>query len=202
MKTIKTIYQSLVGLAASAMLAFMAQAESASAFTLITDPGDPLLVTGIEDLDVGGKLFDVEFEFGTFNDVYGNVGDFRVLDGDTPYFWGDSAGAIIAAESIVAALGNIHYTFDNGVVTFDGFLVPSTVVFATFLYVGYGDKLLGVDRDEVLYAHKAGSGLAPSDVPFFTPFAVFRAEIPEPTSTVAILAVAGTGLLATRKGKK
>lgn len=105
MQTIKTIRQSMAGLAASAVLAF-GLAERASAFNLITNPDYANVVAGIEDLNIGGTLFDVVFEYDTFDNVYGNVGDLTDLEGDIPTFWDDESGAEEAAATIIAALGD------------------------------------------------------------------------------------------------
>ncbi|MEM9539552.1 MAG: PEP-CTERM sorting domain-containing protein [Cyanobacteria bacterium P01_E01_bin.42] len=228
MKTIKTICQSMAGLAASAVLA-LGVAESASAHTLIFDESDPNLVTGIEGLDIAGTEYDVRFVFGSFNDVFGNTGDLSVLEGNTPAFWLDEVGADEAADAIATALGDMYGT--TSVSTFDyvglvdGFVVPFGVLNLDLWVVEYSMDLIAYPDDDFVEEYWFQLDIPLSSDPWACdqyelgeggdkldcPWAVFFGDVvdeedgrtvPEPTSTIAILAVAGTGLLATRKRKK
>ncbi|MBP0017442.1 MAG: hypothetical protein J7647_07780 [Cyanobacteria bacterium SBLK] len=197
MKT-QTIFKSIAGLAASAVLT-LGFSQRASAFTLITDPGDPYLVTSIEDLNVAGTLYDVEFIFDSFDNIYGNVGNVEELEGSTPTFWNNTALGEIAALEVMGAMGDSFGTWrvDESLLL-DSFMViigsrpsPFSGVVSSW-YDGTPSLLIdGLDP-----------GLHSTAHPMQLPYAVFSpASTPEPIGTVAILAGAGMGLFATRKGK-
>lgn len=77
-------------------------------------------------LDIGGTLYDVSFHPGnSFNDLWDQDDD-NVFGGGSsvfvasPTFWQDQAGALLATQAIIGALGNAGTTTG----TYDGFLVP------------------------------------------------------------------------------
>ncbi|MBP0017757.1 MAG: PEP-CTERM sorting domain-containing protein [Cyanobacteria bacterium SBLK] len=203
-KTIKTICQSLAGLAASAMLA-LGVAESALAFKLITDPSNDFLVTGIEGLDIDGTKYDVSFIRDSFNNVYGNDLENNVVftEENTPLFWGDSDGAKLATTAIIEALDDTYYvTYGYQDRPVDRFYVP--------YYWENGSVDLWEDYWNILNVDLVSAAGFGVDLDFsdgeedyvWTKFVEIHQSVPEPASTIAILAVAGTGLLATRKRKK
>ncbi len=184
MKT-NTICQAIAGLAASAVLA-LGFSQSASAFTL--KYGNKGVVTGIEDLDISGTKYDVQFKYGSFNSVYKNV---NVLEGERPTFWGKSSLGKIAAMEIKSALGKTFVLGNKSML-----LVP----------IGGEESQVKVWRLQKKQGQKIRLiNFSTSEIT--RPYAVFTevsspvVSTPEPGSTVAILAVAGTGLLATRKRK-
>ncbi|MBP0018852.1 MAG: PEP-CTERM sorting domain-containing protein [Cyanobacteria bacterium SBLK] len=207
----KKIVQSL-GLIAGIILISLSFQQSASAFNLIFhgQPNrwvtKPWGVTGIEDLDVNGMLYDVEFVFGSFDEVFlYNVGDLTELEGMTPMFWDDLDDGKAAAAAIMEALGphsneiycGLRCPF-NG---FDVFRVPVGAVHSTHLR-SWGDNTVPLHNDILQPSdthHRANQSLYArfqlADNPSLT-------SVPEPASTVALLAIAGTGFLTTRKRKK
>ncbi|MEM9538476.1 MAG: PEP-CTERM sorting domain-containing protein [Cyanobacteria bacterium P01_E01_bin.42] len=196
-KTIKTICQSLAGLAASAVLA-LGVAESASAFTLIYSESQT--VTGISGLDIDGTKYDVEFIDASFNEVFGNVGDLTEFEEETPTFWGDEVGAASAGWAVGTALGDSTLGVGNAV----SFVIPvQEFVFREGVVLWEGAEwcfVCGV-FDSAMYGgimtDEGGTAIAK-----FTQLPEEVESVPEPASTIAILAVAGTGMLATRKRKK
>ncbi|NES02179.1 MAG: hypothetical protein F6K22_04615 [Okeania sp. SIO2F4] len=94
--------KTLLAAAATSAVLLFSSVSCAEAFTLLyEDPSDTQKVTGIEDLTIDGTEYDVSFEFGSFNDVFRNIGDLTELEGKTPEFWGDFSGAMKAAQAIV-----------------------------------------------------------------------------------------------------
>ena len=88
------------------------------------------LVTELLGLDVDGTSYDVRIHTG-FNDTFnalwdGDDDDLFGADGSlfdsAPTFWGDSVGALAAAEAIIGALGSLDTT-KFGIIT-DSFRVP------------------------------------------------------------------------------
>lgn len=55
-------------------------------------------VTHITELDVGGTLYNVDFEYTGYGSVF--------PDGKTPFFWGKEIGTIAATDAINAALNS------------------------------------------------------------------------------------------------
>ena len=104
------------------------------AATLITDPSDSLLVTGITNLDVGGTFYDVQFHTGaSFDQIWDVDSDLIFGEGDAslidqqPTFWGGNySGALAAAQAISTALGTQYYLVGEGTPS-DFFLVPYQV---------------------------------------------------------------------------
>ena len=84
-----------------AVVFFVAQITGASAVTIHASGGE---VTAIEALDIGGVLYNVDFEASSFSTF-----------GGTTDFWGDSAAAIAASEAINAVLNNSAYQLVNNV---------------------------------------------------------------------------------------
>ncbi|NEP73782.1 MAG: hypothetical protein F6K25_28990 [Okeania sp. SIO2G4] len=76
--------------------AYLFAPPSASAFELVR--GDDGAVESILDLEVDGEFFNVEFLFGTYNDIY---------DGTFDFFGGASASS--AASAIVHVLGDSEF---------------------------------------------------------------------------------------------
>ncbi|MGD1716286.1 PEP-CTERM sorting domain-containing protein [Dapis sp. BLCC M172] len=102
--------KTLLATVATTVVLLFSGVSSAEAFTLLyEDPSDTQKVTGIEDLTIDGTEYDVSFEFGSFNDVFGNTGDLIELEGKTPEFWGNYSGAMKAAQAIIDALGEDSY---------------------------------------------------------------------------------------------
>lgn len=60
-------------------------------------------VTGIQNLAVGQVNYDVTFEIGRFGDVFNVISSFPSLVYESTFF-GDSDGALLATQSILAAL--------------------------------------------------------------------------------------------------
>ncbi|MEM9542308.1 MAG: PEP-CTERM sorting domain-containing protein [Cyanobacteria bacterium P01_E01_bin.42] len=113
-----------------------------------------------------------EFVRNPFDDVVGEEGDFAELAGQTPRVWGDETDAMTADEAISSPL-----------LALDG-------MGETFSQISLGLKSVGTDDASITLASFSTPTLLSS-----------HATVPEPTSTVALFAI-GTGLLATRKGKK
>ncbi len=114
----------LAAAAATSAVLLFSGVSSAQAFTLLyEDPSDTQKVTGIEDLTIDGTEYDVSFEFGSFNDVFGNIGDLTELEGKTPEFWGDLSGAGNATQAIINALGEDSYLYSDDTDLSDSFLV-------------------------------------------------------------------------------
>jgi hypothetical protein len=88
-----------------AVVLFVAQITGASAVTIHASGGE---VTAIEALDLGGTLYNVDFEASSFSTF-----------GGTTDFWGDSAAAIVATEAINDVLNNSIYQLVNNV---DGYI--------------------------------------------------------------------------------
>jgi len=84
-----------------AVVFFTAQNTGASAATIHASGGE---VTAIEALDIGGTLYNVDFEAGSFSTF-----------GGTTDFWEDSAAAIAASEAINDVLNNSIYEQVNNV---------------------------------------------------------------------------------------
>jgi hypothetical protein len=95
-------------------LAFLATTGRLHAAPIIEFFGATTLVTGIQDLDIDGTLYDVVFVEGKYSDVYPSP----VL----PTFFGDSAGAISAANAISDTLTGTTATFFYRTVAVSAFL--------------------------------------------------------------------------------
>jgi hypothetical protein len=86
------------------------------AATVVYDPGEPYAI-GVEDLLVGGKLYNATFHpFTAYDDVWPGP--------DLPTFWGNQALATEAAAGIMAVLGTTALTSTTSQAASDGILVP------------------------------------------------------------------------------
>ncbi len=192
----------LVGIAAPPTLA---QEE------LIEENG---IVTGINYLEIPGfGIFNVSFEFQSFNELFFDpVGS----DGRLPQFWNDAVGGEAAANSIIAALGsdaitNIPNIPEVGLVETDSFFIPFGFLDDSGFVQSFGDsQTLSLEEDELtdqLFASNTQSNLLPWAV--FTPCdsdGVCKdkddAQVPEPSSLLAVLTLGTMGLIGVKQKKK
>lgn len=177
----KTIRQS-AGLIASIVLAFSFAESALAAANPIVDP-ESGLVTGIKDLEISGKKYDVEFVRSSFNEAFGNEGDLAELENEIPMFWNDRTGGQMAENAIATALDDTSL---------------ESSIFIPYEGETKQIELNGLDRALVW------AKFSESKMPLTALENHFSSHvtIPEPTATVALLAITGTGLLATRKDKK
>jgi hypothetical protein len=147
----------------------------ASAANLVLNNGH---ITAIQGLNVSGTLYDVDFRFGSYNDVFTNTNL-------TPTFLGNVTGATAAARAITD-LGNDFTPFKqfiddiNGTV-YNNAYVPSSVFFSpkkNEFRVShkrtYCDK--GVTVWNANGCHEAKSLNTPLMFPIFTPAASLSAS--------------------------
>lgn len=116
------------------------------------------LITSLSNVNIDGTLYNVTFHAGqSFNDLFDNDGDKSFTDSDgsefnrAPHFWGDEAGAMSAANAIIAALGDTDLTnsFANGSFT-DSFNIPFEInANNTSRYRGYGDEFTDPANDNL-----------------------------------------------------
>lgn len=207
------ILSSIVGLSIT-FASVLTLTTRASAFSLVHEDGSfndsNKQVVSINDLsfEVDGeeKLFDVEFLVGSFNDVFGNTEDVSTLEGDTPTFWNQEDNARNAALAIINALGSEAFTIGeaNDVTSqLDSFFVPYEVNPTNNLELQAFYDAPQTSEDNI----STGSVLNLNSALFF-PFAKFRESatpvvtpVPEPSSTIAILLLVGSGLLASHSQK-
>lgn len=89
-----------------------------------------LNATGITGLDLGGTLYNVDFEYGKFNDVFGfNSTTNQFTGGMQPMFFGaDNTGAVVARDAILTALRGSSKSDFNGLdddsTLIDRFYIP------------------------------------------------------------------------------
>jgi hypothetical protein len=183
----------------------------ASAFSLVHEDGSindsNKQVVSINDLsfevDGESKSFDVEFSVGSFNDVFGNTEDVTTLEGDTPTFWNQEDNARNAALAIINALGSEAFTISEAndmTSQLDSFFVPYQANSTNNLELQTFYDAPQTSEDNI----STGSVLNLNSALFF-PFAKFEESatpvvtpVPEPSSTIAILLLVGSGLLVSR----
>ena len=203
MTDLKFVKKALMVAAGATAISLVGSVCEAQAFTLITDPNDSNLVTGIEDLDVNGSLFDVDFVAdSSYDDLFTNTAS-------TPTFSGDREGAEAAATAIISALGDTFataVTTEFGVdVDTDNFEVPYSTL-ATIppigpfpsLVVGWGDFSNLLDVDDLETSNSNGSLLNIQQ-----PIAVFTTAepepVPEPATILGSLAALSLGAVLKKK---
>ena len=192
----------LVGIAAPPSLA---QEE------LIEENG---IVTGINHLEIPGfGIFNVSFEFQSFNELFFDpMGN----GGTLPQFWNDGVGAEAAASSIIAALGsdaitNIANIPEVGLAETDSFFLPFGFLDDSGFVQSFGDnQTLSAQEDELtdqLFASNSESNPLPWAV--FTPCDSDGgckdnddAQVPEPSSLLAILTLGTMGLIGVKHKKE
>lgn len=202
------ILSSIVGFSIS-LASVLTLTSGASAFSLVRENGSvndsDAKVIGINDLsfevDGESKSFDIELLAGSFNEVFANTDDVTTLEGDTPTFWNEEDNARNATVAIIDALGDEAFTVgeENDLTSqFDSFYVPyegnSTNNSELQAFYDAPQK----SEDSIT----TGSVLNLNSSVFF-PFAQFQESaspvttpVPEPSSTIAIFLLAGSGLLA------
>ena len=98
------------------MLMFAGATMQVVAATVVYDPAEPY-ATGIQDLLVGGILYDATFHpFTAYDDVW--------TGSDLPTFWENQTLATEAAGAIIASLGSAALTSTVSQAPSDGILVP------------------------------------------------------------------------------
>lgn len=171
------------------------------------------IVTGINHLEIPGfGIFNVSFEFQSFNELFFDpMGN----GGTLPQFWNDGVGGEAAANSIIAALGsdaitNIANIPEVGLVETDSFFIPFGFLDDSGFVQSFGDtQNLSLEEDELtdqLFASNTQSNVLPWAV--FTPCDSDGgckdkddAQVPEPSSLLAILALGTMGLVGVRQRK-
>jgi hypothetical protein len=151
-----------------------------------TSPGSGI-ATDIEDLDVGGTLYDVLFVRLTANNFYGGTYDF-----------GNATDANAAVDAINAAFNNSGFVFAR--------VGPTDTANTENFYIGYADgsagNVLGTQgqTNTAVIWENLGSSLIPND--FSTMWAGFSpAGVPEPAAAW-LLGSCLIGLIGVARSKK
>ncbi|NET16511.1 MAG: PEP-CTERM sorting domain-containing protein [Okeania sp. SIO1H6] len=201
--------KTLLATAATSAVLLFSGVSSAEAFTLLyEDPSDTQKVTGIEDLMIDGTEYDVSFEFGTFNDVFGNTGDLIELEGKTPEFWGNIYGAHNAGQDIIDALGEDSYLYSipssnsDSIWRSDRFFVPYLSLFTQQFVNMYTDFWPATEKDQIY-----SMSILPnySNYSSTYPIATFDSEVdesdrvPEPSLILGLMGLGGLILRDKRK---
>ena len=149
------------------------------------------LVTGIKNLNVSGTLYDVKFEFGDFEDVFGSPSA-------NDFFFDQNPGtAFEAAVAISEALGTVYATTSirpGAAGKRDDFLVADSIGFNNNFINVFEDGNSGLNTDNIVSSLGAVS-LPMSENFIIRPWAVFTvntnvAPIPEPLTILG----AGTAI--------
>ncbi|MGB3508859.1 MAG: hypothetical protein WBA93_06390 [Microcoleaceae cyanobacterium] len=203
-KLLKT--KPLLVTAAASVVSLFGIVSSAKAFTLLREDIPYDNVTGIENLDVNGTLYDVYFELGDFDGVF---------DGVNPTFLGTPDDAMSAAKSINDALGTnsfpLRHVFAVPYSAYESFFGFDSDPYSP-LVSGYhsGDFLFfyedengdfysspGYNEYENLY----GLVYLPEVVfPVFTPVSMGK-TVPEPSLILGFIALSGLMLGSTKKAQ-
>ncbi len=156
------------------------------------------LITSLSNINIDGTLYNVTFHAGqSFNDLFDDDGDRIFNDNDgsefdrDPTFWGDIAGAQLAAEAIMAALGDSDTT-NTGT---DAFNIP--VEFNTTntnRYLGQGDEFTATDSDNLRSTSATFNGMHNN-----FPIASFQEVPTPPTLALTALALGIMGFMGRRR---
>ncbi|MBE9029544.1 PTPA-CTERM sorting domain-containing protein [filamentous cyanobacterium LEGE 11480] len=166
----------------------------APAQALTLNRNTDVIVESIDDLDVGGALYDVTFKSGAFDDLFDpdlNPGEVGADGRRGPTFWGDKANATKAAQAIIDTLGSGERTsnqHDNFGVPW-GFNASNFVLYADDTGFDPSDDSIGLSD----YVWKLES--FPTQ-----PYATFAPAQAAPIPTPAMLpGLIGMGIAALRK---
>jgi hypothetical protein len=176
-------------------LVFLATTHQLEAAPIINFFGATTLVTGIEDLDIEGTLYDVVFVEGKYSEVY----PLPVL----PTFFGDAVGAVNAADAISDALTGTTATFFYRTVAVSAFLhVPFSLPDDTCCgVVGDPGVFPSVDPDG-MHLFSLDWGQPNSTQVFLWPnfTLVPPTQVPEPSSLLLFgLSLGVSGIVARQK---
>ncbi len=170
---------------------------AASAASLRYESGVGSKVVGIDGLEVGGELLNVDFKFGSFNSIFS----------EDPFFRGEKEAAGEAADKISQLLGQEAFTtVFQGTTKFDGFYVayerPEDSPNHGFF--GYWADDPRFEKDEV---KDINQGFNPNDIGPL-PFATFKSAeggtpqaTPEPSLIFSFITLGGLMLASKRKTK-
>ncbi|WP_432799303.1 hypothetical protein [Poriferisphaera sp. WC338] len=165
-----------------------AAAHTHAAPTVITSASNVNLAVGINDININGTTYTATFHnASTFNDIWNHNtdDDFNDVGEFTPTFLGNSAGAISAANQIIAALDTTYSIFGNS--NSDSFMIPFQVFtlnnnFNEFR--AFGDMTTAQGSDAVS-SHIGSVSFSYPAATQAKSFVTFSAKsIPEPTSLV------------------
>lgn len=166
----------LVAISVSASL--LVSSDPASAFSLTFAEGSTTEVVGIQDLDVEGTLYDVDFVV----DIYSSVFSEEAL-------FDSKSTALGAAEAVNSALGGETLVKSNGGLTTNGFLTPYEGEEGSgTLFTGFG--IVGVEIPNPGFGTWADFSLSTS-----TPAAQ---DVPEPAMIASLFGL-GAAALCKRK---
>ncbi|MCB1936440.1 MAG: PEP-CTERM sorting domain-containing protein [Nitrosomonas sp.] len=161
-----------------------------------------VLVTSLSNLDIGGTKYNVTFHSDiSFNDLFDkdNDGIFNDNDGSVfnraPTFFGNIAGAGIAADAIINALGTTDHTYQTTTGNLrDLFYVPHTIFGHTNTQIGYmTDDFSSLTSDSRV---RGDIGRTTSNR---IPFVSFEAVPTPPTLALAGLALGIMGMMGRRR---
>lgn len=127
MFSVKTISAAAFGAAAIGLsVSSLAPAEAA---TVRRDPNNSNFVVGVDDIDIAGVTYNVNFARGIFANLYGAPADNNSTYALNP-FWGSQTDALSAANALVAVL-NAENPVPTGTSQINnGFSIPTQVSFA------------------------------------------------------------------------
>lgn len=156
--------------------------------------GNAALIEKINNLEIGGILYDVTFQFESFNDLFDKNGNNIFGEGDgadinrAPTFFGSPGDAADAALSILNFLGDDGFTSTSINGPRDGFIVPSA---SDISLSGFRDLFIGLLDDEVVLDTITLRDFSSS----VTPIATFELSSTSPIPVPSTVALAGLALV-------
>ncbi len=176
-----------------ASLASLLAPTSASAAQLVRATESDRVV-GIKALEVEGQLYDVQFIFDSFNNIYA----------DGTFDFNSEATARLAYEAIMGELGASDYTGNNYGRPGDGFVIPYSESYSDkYNWVIYEHAHPDADvATKTLYYKVLQDDQTSGRYPYakFTP-ATQPASTPEPNLIVGFITLGGLMLGSKRKAK-
>lgn len=165
--------KSLIGYTFAIILTTLQVSTSHAATVNTTFCTGPMInavcITGIEGLDVGGILYDVTLDVGSFDDVY-------PVPGDEIPFWGSESAARNLAQAINNAAGGVDA---------DGVCYSTRACFRNgyIAYAMYGaDSFYYADVDILTNSISSGHTRLNRDTTSFFSFEVQPAAVPIPAA--------------------
>lgn len=195
MLNVKTIGVAVVGAAAIGLSVSSVGVSSAEAAIVRRDPNNSDIVIGVDDIDIDGVTYNVNFTIDTFASLYGAPADNNSTYALNP-FWGNQTGALSATNALVAVL-NAENPVPTRTSPFSRTFLTPTQVIGNLLGGSFGS----FDRFNPTPSWRTGSfaGLGESIEQSYATFAVVP---PTPIPTPALLpGLLGMGIAAWRKRK-